>query len=378
MAGIYIHIPFCASRCLYCDFFSTTHAEKSDQYAESVLMEMEKRKEELSGDETVKTIYVGGGTPSQMSLDSLRQILEGIYRHFNVCADAEVTMEFNPEDVTQAFAEGLSTLPVNRVSMGIQTFDDERLRFIRRRHTSNKAINAVNLLKEKGFKNISIDLMFGFPGEHLEDWEADIEKALSLDVAHVSAYSFMYEEGTALTRMKESGQVAALDDEEMLAMYTLLINKLEDAGYEHYELSNFSHKGKESKHNMSYWEGVSYLGLGAGAHSYDGERRRWNVNSLEKYMDGVRTGTEYWEEEKLSYADKFNEYVMTRLRTKKGMDVEWLRSEFGGKIDMKEFERTLRQELENGNLVEEGQRLRLSRKGLYISDGVMADLFVGL
>ncbi len=377
MAGIYVHIPFCESRCLYCDFFSTTEVEKREQYADALLKETEDRRDELKG-ETVGTVYVGGGTPSQLRTDTLRRIFEGIYAWYDVEEKAEVTVECNPEDVTPAFAEGLRTLPVNRVSMGVQTFDDNRLRFIRRRHTSQKSVEAVNLLKANGFQNISIDLMFGFPGEKLEEWEHDIDRAQELDVPHVSAYSLMYEEGTALTRLKESGKIAELDDEEMLEMYTLLINKMEKAGYRHYELSNFCQPGKASRHNMSYWEGVPYLGIGAGAHSYDGRQRRWNVSALDKYMEGVLNSTCYWEVEKLSDTDRFNEYVMTRLRTDKGMDTGWLRREFGGKIDMREFEQTLHRELESGCLVKEKGRVRLSRKGLYISDSVMSDLFVGV
>ncbi len=377
MAGIYVHIPFCESRCLYCDFFSTTEVEKREQYADALLKETEDRRDELKV-ETVGTVYVGGGTPSQLRTDTLRRIFEGIYAWYDVEEKAEVTVECNPEDVTPVFAEGLRTLPVNRVSMGVQTFDDNRLRFIRRRHTSQKSVEAVNLLKANGFQNISIDLMFGFPGEKLEEWEHDIDRALELDVPHVSAYSLMYEEGTALTRLKESGKIAELDDEEMLAMYTLLIYKMEKAGYRHYELSNFCRPGKASIHNMSYWEGVPYLGMGAGAHSYDGRQRRWNVSALDKYMEGVLNSTCYWEVEKLSDADHFNEYVMTRLRTDEGMDTGWLRREFGGKIDMREFEQTLQRELESGCLVKEKGRVRLSRKGLYISDSVMSDLFVGV
>ena len=376
MAGVYVHIPFCASRCLYCDFFSTTESEKRESYVDALLHEMQCRKEELSAAQHVETIYIGGGTPSQLSIDNLKRLFDGIYSIYDVNENAEVTIECNPEDVTASYAAGLTTLPVNRVSMGLQTFDNNRLRFLRRRHTSEKSLESVYLLKEKGYKNISIDLMFGFPEETLQMWSDDIDKALSLGVPHISAYSLMYEEGTPLTRLKDSGKINVVDDETMLSMYTLLINKMEDAGYEHYELSNFCLKGMESRHNMSYWTGKSYIGLGAGAHSYDGVHRRWNITSLEKYIEGLHDGSVCWESETLSATDHFNEYIMTRLRTKNGIDIDYLHSSESKDIMTKEFERLLDLHLSTGNLVEENGRLRLSRKGLYISDSVMSDLFL--
>ncbi len=376
MAGVYVHIPFCASRCLYCDFFSTTESAKKESYVDALLQEMLCRKEEMSAAQRVETIYIGGGTPSQLSIDNLKRLFDGIYSIYDVNENAEVTIECNPEDVTASYAAGLTTLPVNRVSMGLQTFDNNRLRFLRRRHTNEKSLESVYLLKEKGYKNISIDLMFGFPEETPQMWSDDIDKALGLGVPHISAYSLMYEEGTPLTRLKDSGKINVVDDETMLSMYTLLINKMEDAGYEHYELSNFCLKGMESRHNMSYWTGKSYIGLGAGAHSYDGVHRRWNITSLDKYIEGVHDGSVYWESETLSATDHFNEYIMTRLRTKKGIDIDYLHSSESKDIMTKEFERLLDLHLSAGNLVEENGRLRLSRKGLYISDSVMSDLFL--
>ena len=375
MAGIYVHIPFCESRCLYCDFFSTTDVEKRERYVSTLLKEMELRRNELPQQDSFRTIYIGGGTPSQLSTKDLKRIFDGIYSLFDVRADAEVTMECNPEDMTLAFAEGLRTLPVNRISMGVQTFDDERLRFLHRRHNSQKAHEAVDLLKEAGYQNISIDLMFGFPGEQLQEWEKDIEKGLSLDVPHLSAYSLMYEEGTALTKLKESGMITALEDDEMLDMYALLMNKLEESGYNHYEISNFCKPGMESRHNMSYWQGESYMGFGAGAHSYNGIIRKWNIASLDHYMEGVMRGTGYSDYEILSDKDRLNEYVMTRLRTIKGMDLEQVRNEFADKTDLSEFERVLSKHLDGGNLIQENGIIRLSRKGLYISDTIMSDLF---
>lgn len=381
MAGIYVHIPFCQSRCIYCDFFSTTALGQRGEYVDALTQEIANRREELAGDggmgsNAVETIYIGGGTPSQLSIQHIRHILDSIRSCYAVAPMAEVTMECNPEDISESFSEALAGLGINRVSMGVQTFDDARLRFLKRRHSREKAIEAVSVLKRTGFRNISIDLMFGFPGETQADWDADLTMAISLDVPHISAYSLMYEEGTPLTRLRAAGKLRPLGEEQMLGMYNKLVDRLEMAGYSHYELSNFSKPQYASRHNMSYWTGVPYLGFGAGAHSYDGVHRRWNVSSVSQYIHGLSTGGEYYEFETLSDEDRYNEYVMTRLRTRMGMDVATLKHEFGEKIDFDEFEQTLQRHISMGTLVVADGRVRLSRKGQYVSDDVMSDFFV--
>ena len=260
MAGIYVHIPFCKSRCIYCGFYSTTRTELRQQYVDALCKEIGMRKDNA----LVETVYLGGGTPSQLSIRQLRQVFETIYKYNKVSEAAEVTIECNPDDVTEAFAEGISQLPVNRVSMGVQTFNDERLHFLRRRHTSAQVSAAVDRLRGAGIDNLSIDLMYGFPEETQKDWEADIRQACSLQVEHISSYCLTIEEGTPLARLG----MEPCDEETERTMYDTLIDRLEAAGYEHYEISNFAKPGYRSRHNSSYWTGIPYIGFGAAAHSF--------------------------------------------------------------------------------------------------------------
>lgn len=379
MAGVYVHIPFCASRCLYCDFFSTTALERRKEYVDALLKEMELRKGDKTdyGTGEVETIYIGGGTPSQLRAEELGRIFDAVYANFRVSENAEVTIECNPEDVDKCFLDGLRKLPVNRVSMGIKSFDDERLRFLCRRHNSEKAINSVHILQDEGYENISIDLMFGFPGERITDWEQDLRTAVQLGIPHLSAYSLMYEEGTRLTKLRDAGKIIPIADEESLAMYTLLLTYSEKCGYEHYEISNFSKAGYTSRHNNCYWTGVPYIGFGAGAHSYDGKQlRRWNVSSLDSYMKGVNNGESYFENEMLSERDIYNEYIMTRLRTRIGIDLGEFECIYGEDEANALFKEMMERHISLGNLTTCDGHLRLTRKGLFISDSVMSDFFV--
>ena len=301
MAGIYIHIPFCKSRCIYCGFYSTTGLELRQRYVDALCQEMETHPFPLPEGMGIDTIYLGGGTPSQLTMDQLRQIFIYINKVYSLPSiqggaggGSEVTIECNPDDVTDEFAEGLTILPVNRVSMGVQTFSDERLRFLHRRHTAAQAVEAVARLRKAGIRNISIDLMYGFPSETLDDWQHDIEAAISLHVEHLSAYCLMIEEGTPLYRM----QTDPINEELERQMYYTLIDRLEAAGYEHYEISNFAHPGYRSRHNSSYWKGTPYIGLGAAAHSYDGKScRRWNVSDIHQYIEGIEKGQPCFEQE---------------------------------------------------------------------------------
>ena len=379
MAGVYVHIPFCASRCLYCDFFSTTALGRRREYVDTLLQEMENRKGEYESYDKgeVETIYIGGGTPSQLNPEELGKIIDSIYAHFRVSSDAEVTVECNPEDVDAFFVKGLNQLPVNRVSMGVQTFDDTRLRFLERRHNRRKSLDAVQILQDNDYENISIDLMFGFPGEGLSDWERDLETAIGLAVPHLSAYSLMYEEGTRLTKLRDSGKITPIADEESSAMYTLLLTYTEKCGYEHYEISNFSKAGYTSRHNSCYWTGVPYIGFGAGAHPYDGKNlRRWNLSMLDSYIKGVNEGGIYFENELLNEKDIYNEYIMTRLRTRRGINILEFKHLFGEGKALTVFKEMMEKHVTLGNLTTESGFLHLTRKGLFISDSVMSDLFL--
>ena len=366
MAGIYIHIPFCASRCIYCDFFSTTFLEKRDEYVRAVCRELETRRQYL--DDDVETIYFGGGTPSQLTAEQISTILSSIYNIYNVRAKAEITFEGNPDDLSLEYLLALKDIGVNRLSMGVQSFDDEMLRFINRRHTALQAVKAVENARVCGFDNISIDLMFGFPNQSLSGWQRDVDKAISLGVQHLSAYSLMYEEGTRLTKMLERGDIQEIDEELSLAMYEYLTDTLAKAGYEHYEISNFCKPGMHSRHNSSYWHGISYLGVGAGAHSYNGESRQYNPDSLSEYLQGSELVTE-----QLTQSQRYDEYVFTGLRTREGIMLGEIQREFGENYRNYCFENA-KKHISDGTILFEGDNLRLSRKGLFVSNDVMSDL----
>ncbi len=364
MAGIYIHIPFCASRCIYCGFYSTTRHELRQRYVDALCKEWLLRRDYIK-EERIHTIYLGGGTPSQLTAAQLQQLFDA------VGTAQEVTMECNPDDVSEPFAQLLRRLPVNRVSMGVQTFSDDRLRFLHRRHTSHQIAVAVNRLRHAGIGNISIDLMYGFPDETLDSWHRDIDAALSLDVEHLSAYSLMYEEGTPLHSLLKRGRVTPCDEELELQMYADLIDRLAAAGYEQYEISNFARPGCRSRHNSSYWHGVPYLGLGAAAHSFDGHSRQWNVDDLEQYMTGVEQEQLVVEREEQDDTIRYNEAVMTSLRTREGLLLAALQP---GKAQycLSQAQRFL----DDGLLVQADGRLRLTRKGLFVSNMVMSALMI--
>lgn len=372
MAGLYIHIPFCKTRCVYCGFYSSTCSSLQGEYVEALCRELALRRNYIKG-ENVETIYLGGGTPSQLSVPELNRIFECIYGNYVVKDGAEVTLEGNPDDMVPDYVAGLRSLPVNRISMGVQTFDDEKLKFLRRRHSSKEALKAVDNCRKAGFSNISIDLIYGLPGEDDGAWKKDMETAIALRVPHLSAYCLMFEEGTPLFRLLKAGKVKEESDEQNLRYYTALMERLEDAGYEHYEISNFCLPGFRSLHNSSYWSGKRYLGCGASAHSYDGVSRQWNVASLTDYIASINKGVIPYEKEELSLQERYNDVIVTRLRTMEGLSLSWLRRNFGLEL----YDYCLKNaglSLRDANLEINGDYLRLTRKGIFISDDIMSDL----
>ena len=373
MAGIYIHVPFCQSRCAYCDFYSTTLLTHREAYVDTVCRELRHRLSELKG-ETIKTIYFGGGTPSTLTIEELRKILkasvtpswEGL---------GEVTLEANPDDLTEEYIHDLRTLPINRVSLGIQSFHDRTLRLVGRRHTAQEAIDAVHRLQEAELTNISIDLIYGLPGETLDDWAYSLEQAITLDVKHISAYHLTYEEGTRLWRMKELGLVTPIDEEQSVQSFDLLRGKLLAAGYEHYEISNFALPGYHSRHNSSYWQGIKYLGIGPGAHSYDGHNRRCNLSSLTDYIATPHEEDVPHEVEHLTTNERYDERIITELRTARGIDLTQLKADFSERYHTHCL-RCAKPYIERGQLIHtEDNRLRLPPESILISDAVMRDLF---
>ena len=372
MAGIYIHIPFCKRRCIYCDFFSTTQSEKKAEYVHALVRELEMRKDYV-GEEEIETIYLGGGTPSQLSQEELEEIFAYIYKVYKVTPDAEITLEANPDDLTPEYVSMLRTLPVNRISMGIQTFQEETLKLLHRRHTAQQAIEAFRRCREAGFQNISIDLMYGLPGETLETWEQDLQQAVDLHPEHISAYHLIYEEGTTLWNLREQNKVEEAEEELSLTLFKTLIERLTKAGYQHYEISNFCLPGLHSRHNSSYWTGKKYLGCGPSAHSFDGISRQWNVSSLEKYLEGIRSNQLDFELENLDLYTRYNDFVITSIRTCWGMPLAQLRTTYGETL-YNYCLRMAKPHIEQGVLEIKEDTLKLTPQGIFISDGIMSDL----
>ena len=372
MAGIYIHIPFCKRRCIYCDFFSTAQSEKKAEYVHVLVRELEMRKDYL-GNEEIETIYLGGGTPSQLSKEELEEIFAHIYKVYKVTPDAEITLEANPDDLTPEYVSMLRTLPFNRISMGIQTFQEETLKLLHRRHTAQQAIEAFIRCREAGFQNISIDLMYGLPGETLETWEQDLQQAIALHPEHISAYHLIYEEGTALWNLREQNKVEEAEEELSLTLFKTLIERLTKAGYQHYEISNFCLPGLHSRHNSSYWTGKKYLGCGPSAHSFDGTSRQWNVSSLDKYLEGIRTGQLDFEIEDLDLYTRYNDFVITSIRTCWGMPLSQLRTNYGETL-YNYCLRMAKPHIQQGVLEIKEDTLKLTSEGIFISDGIMSDL----
>ena len=390
MAGIYIHIPFCESRCIYCDFYSTTSLKWKDDYVDALCKEMKLRPaiQALGDNYPIETIYLGGGTPSQLSDGHLQQIFTKLKETYGdlFSKNMEITMECNPDDVTPDFCKTLGKLPVNRVSMGAQTFSDQRLQFLRRRHNTTEVKEAVSLLRKTGIANISIDLMFGFPKENIEDWKYDILQALQLGVEHISAYSLMYEEGTPLYKMLEQGKIEEIDEELSRNMYDTLIDMLTLSGYEHYEISNFAKPGYCSRHNSSYWNETPYIGLGAAAHSYRRARnqsgkmevtRSWNINNIQQYINSIHQGILPSEKENLDLTTRYNDLITTALRTSNGIDLKKTEKEFG-KSYLEKLLHEANSKIQRGlmKIDNKNYRLSLTREGIYISDDIMGDFMI--
>ena len=374
MAGIYVHIPFCASRCSYCDFFSTLEMETAGApYVEALIGEARLRRHEL-GDDAVRTLYLGGGTPSQLPLPLLTRLVLGLNEVFDLSGVEEFTVEANPDDVTPEWCSTLASLGVNRLSMGVQTFEDDILRLIGRRHNASQVAHAIANLRAAGITNISIDLIYGLPGQTLDSWKRSVEQAIALRPQHVSAYGLTYEPGTRLWLQRERGEVQEVPEEVCVEMYCDFVERLRDAGYEHYEISNFALPGFHSRHNSSYWDETPYLGLGAAAHSYDGKIRRSNPCDLHQYIAHIQAGEPACEREEMTRYECYDERVMLGLRTAAGVDAERLREDFGQDV-YSHFIREIQRHLDAGNvrLVGNSQYV-LTANGILLSDSVIRDL----
>lgn len=372
MAGIYIHVPFCKTRCIYCDFYTRTDISPKHNYISALCEEIKLRKDYIAG-EDIRTIYFGGGTPSQLSREDFNRVFETIYREFQVDSNAEITMEANPDDLTPQYLKTIRELPFNRLSIGIQSFDDEELKFLKRRHSARKAIEAVKLSQALGYDNISIDLMYGLPNQTMKIWEKNLNTAIELNIQHISSYHLIYEQGTKLYRLFKMGDVTPVDEDLSVDMFSVMIDRLTSTGFDHYEISNFARNGLYSRHNSSYWLGEKYLGLGPAAHSYNGQNRAWNIASISKYIEGIGKNSSYLEIEYLDENTRYNDFILTGIRTKWGVDLSKLESRFG--LKMKNFCLQNAQKYINRNFLSlDNNILKLTRKGIFISDGIMSDL----
>lgn len=372
MSGIYIHIPFCKQACHYCDFHFSTSLKKKEELVNALCTELVLRKNELDGN--VETIYFGGGTPSLLSSEELQQIFKTIYKNYTVSENPEITLEANPDDLSKEQIHKFTNSQINRLSIGIQSFFEEDLKLMNRAHNASEALESIKEAKQY-FENISIDLIYGIPGMSHERWKKNLEIALNLDVPHLSCYALTIEPKTALKKFIEKGIVPPVDEEAAKEHYEILLSETEKAGLENYEFSNFGKPGFHSRNNTAYWEGKPYLGIGPSAHSYDGTSRSWNVANNTKYIKSIEAGELPSEKELLSKQDKYNEYIMTGLRTKKGVSLGKVESEFGKKYSeylLKQAENLLK----NNLLILENETLKISKKGKFLSDGIAADLFL--
>ena len=366
---IYIHIPFCKSRCLYCDFFSSTSEALMEQYTAALQGEISHRREELLR-ARANTLYIGGGTPSRLPVALLQRIFDSIQEILPIEDRAEVTLECNPDDVTPQRLNDLIHTPVNRISMGVQTLCDDLLRLLNRRHTAMQARTAVDLLRGAGYENLSLDLMYGLPGQSMELWKKDVREILAMQVPHLSAYSLQWEEGTALYKMKERGEVSEADEELSLQMYRFLCDETAGAGMEHYEISNFAMPGKRARHNSGYWRNEPYVGLGPGAHSYDGGRlRSCNPADLHSYISSQ--GRPVQETEHLSDGEWYEEQILKGLRTIEGVDLKSLPEDYAGYA-----KKMALGHIKAGRLALDGSILRLTGEGIFVSNDVMSDLML--
>ena len=371
MSGIYIHIPFCKTKCTYCDFYSITNFKLQKELVDALLLEIETRKSYLK--EAVETIYFGGGTPSVLNPDEINKIIRAIYANFTIDNHAEITLEANPDDLSLEYLIELKNIGLNRISIGVQSFDDVQLKAINRRHSAEAAVRSVEISRQAGFDNISIDLIFGIPGQSLESWKAQVDKAMTLNVRHISAYGLIYEENTMLWRQMKSGKVTPADDELSVEMYSYLLKTCAKNGFEQYEISNFAKPGFRSKHNSSYWQQRPYLGIGPSAHSYNQHSRQWNISSVEKYCRYILTGEPYFEKEILSKTDKYNDMVMVALRTMEGIDLKSVEMQFG--IKMRNYcVNAAEKFIKRNKLCIIDDFLRLTSEGIMISDSIIVDL----
>ena len=373
MAGIYIHIPFCKQACFYCDFHFSTSLKKKDALISCLVKEIELRKKALNN-QIVETIYFGGGTPSMLSAKEISLLIAAVYKHHTVVASPEITLEANPDDLSEEKIIELSHTPINRLSIGVQSFFEKDLKLMNRAHSSSEAHTSLEIAT-RYFENISIDLIYGIPGLTHEEWQQNIQTALNFNVSHISSYALTVEPKTALEKLIKKGKIEKVDEVLAQEQFFILRDLLEKANFVHYELSNFGKENYFSKNNTAYWLGKSYLGIGPSAHSFDGKQRSWNVRNNTHYIKEIELNKLPIESEVLSVTDRYNEYVMTGLRTIWGVSLEKIKTDFGPKYVtyiQTESEKYIQQKL----LYVEANTLKTTKEGAFLVDGIAAHLFL--
>lgn len=374
MAGIYIHIPFCKKLCSYCDFYHVMSVPDNQAFVDALLTEAALRKDYI-GNEIVSTIYIGGGTPSVLSAKETGSILGEIGKLYSLDKNCEITIETNPDDIHREYLLELKETAVNRISLGIQSWKDSDLKLLNRRHDGAQAVFALEEILKSGFQNVTIDLIYGIPGMTLKDWASSLDISFSYGIQHLSAYHLTIEPGTVFGKMKERGAFSEIDEEDSASQFNMLIEKASEAGFVHYEISNFGRPGYFSIHNSNYWKQVKYLGLGPSAHSFNGYSRQWNIRDLRKYIKSLNSGTPFYEREELDKKTRFNEYIMTSLRTMWGIDLDFVEKTF----DKEGYDYLVNlagKYIDYGLLKQDQKTLVLTNQGMMISDNVISELML--
>jgi oxygen-independent coproporphyrinogen-3 oxidase len=374
MAGLYVHIPYCKRICNYCDFYRVVSSGSPKKYVESVISESKLRKGYI-GDAKINTVYIGGGTPSTLSIKELSLLVESLRDVYQWDKEVEFTLEVNPDDITEIYLRGIKDLGINRISIGIQSWSDRILKTMNRRHSSLQAEKAINYILEAGFGNISVDLIYGVPGLTMEEWEETLRRTVVFDIQHLSVYHLTIEPDTVFGKMKKQGLLDEIEEEYSVAQYNLLLEITEGAGFINYEISNFGKEGFFSKHNTSYWQQIPYIGLGPSAHSFNGYSRQWNENDVDKYIEEIDNGRLPYEKEELDEKVRFNEYVMTSLRTMWGIDLDKIEEKFGKEI-LDYTKNLAKKYVEYGMMLEKKGNLSLTKQAIMVSDNIIAEFML--
>ena len=374
MSGIYIHIPFCRQKCYYCDFYKTVNTSITGKFISVLKKEILQRKSYLDN-KPIETIYFGGGTPSVLNENELNEILSFIFEEFKVTTDVEITFEANPDDLTIPYLKSIYKAGINRLSIGIQSFKNEYLEKMNRRHNAIQAVESVENAIKIGINNISVDLIYGLPKLKNEDWNASLNQVFQLPVHHLSAYHLTYHKGTVFYNWLKKGTLKELEETDSITQFNMLVETAQKNGFQQYEISNFAKNEMYSKHNISYWMGKNYLGLGPSAHSFNGVSRRWNVSNIESYMKEIENNHSYFEEEILNENEKYNEYILTRIRTIWGVSIDFIRNNFGEE-KAAHFQKNIKKYKSSNLVIQKNGIFTLSKKGLFISDEIMANLMI--